>query len=867
MHTCSPKTSTNIGVLKLFLLSFVLSCSVLNAQVFEKHSYNIAAQSVSDALLELAIERDLNLVYVAAMTKKIQSNPVVGDYSVADALDTLLKDTGLRASVSNSRMIKIEKVPKRLQRPRLVLVPRQEPKPDPEPEVDTPRTEEIDEDYIEEIVVVAQLISPYNLGATVSSTKTQRDFLSTPQIVNALPASLSRDIAARDYSEATQLASSVNFLERSAGVVEELRLRGFAYPSLKTNGIGAHAYITPVDVAFIDNIEIAKGPSSVLFGRMEPGGIVNMMLKSPWQAWDQLAPNQLTLRYGTDDFQRMELDMSVDLSDATSVRSILFAQRYGSEEALDLDDSEGFMLALAHRLENDSEFNIHYRYESMDVLQRFGRPQDGFDNTVDVFITEDDEIEFVPSRQADLRSALDETRQTLYVSLTDWLLGDWSADIYLQYDQYKARSNLNYPVIEDFELEIDGTLVDSDELTFALLEDQRFLEAVVEGLEEIVIDESNISFENDPFAFDTHFFSAEFTLYNSHIFGNNSWLAGAEFEQLYGMNINYSEPEALIWQTHDTRSSFIPINQAEQLFNSEEVSSNVEDFNTGIFSQWVLSWQDFTGFLGMRLDYLDFSANRDGVDSSADFLESTFRLGGIYRLTDSSSLFFNYSESFTPQFGLQERFFANRVNEDNEEGGIAVIDFADPASSRQFELGIKQSFFDDRLQSSCALFDIEKDDILADILRQRSRGIECDIAGSINSKWHITTGISHLDAEIIESEHTEFTGKRPRMTPRNSVRLWITRNLGQWGNWYPRAGLGFRHIGERYIDPENEELLASYNLVDLGLFADYAEALSFTLFLRNVFDKQFVEGAFNAVPAWTTQGQERTLEVNVQYRF
>lgn len=845
------------------LLTTCLS-GALSAQVFEKHSYNIAAQPVSEALLELALERDLNLVYVAALTKKIQSQPLQGEYTIAEALDTMLNETGLRATVSNSRMIKIELAPKKPQRPRLILQPRQDIKPK---EPATPPPEEPEEDAIEEIVVVAQLISPYNLGTTVSSTKTQRDFLSTPQIVNALPASLSRDISARDYSEATQLASSVNFLERSAGVVEELRLRGFAYPSLKTNGIGAHAYIKPVDVAFIDSIEIAKGPGSVLFGRMEPGGVVNMMLKSPWQTYDELAPSQLTLRYGTDDFQRVELDVSADLSDSTSVRGVVFAQRYGEEAALDLDDAQGVMLALAHRLDNGSEFNIHYRYESMDVLQRFGRPREGFDNSVDVFITDDDEIEFVPSRQSDLRSALDESRQTLYVSLNDWLLGDWSADAYLQYDEYKANSNLNFPVIENFELEIDGTLVDSDELTIALLEDDEFLNAVLEGLEAIVIDETDISFENDPFAFDTRFFSAEFTAYNSYIFNNDSWLAGAEFEQLYGVNINYSEPETLIWQTHDTRSSFIPINQAELLFNSEELSNNVKDFNTGIFSQWVLSWQDFTAFVGARFDYLDFSAQREGVDSSADFLENTFRFGGIYRVTDTSSLFFNYSESFTPQFGLQELFFADRVDEDNEDGSIVVLNFADPAESRQLELGFKKSFFDGRLQSSCALFDIEKAGILADILRQRSRGAECDLAGSINRKWNITAGLSHLNAEIIESELPDFTGKRPRMTPENSVRIWITRDLGQFGNWYPRMGLGFRHIGERYIDSENEELLPAYNLLDLGLFTDYADNTSFTLFLRNVFDEQFVEGAFNAVPAWTTQGQERTLEANLSYRF
>lgn len=853
----------------IFILSLLLFPWQAYSQVFARDKYDIPAQPVSDALLELALERDLNLVYLANMTKSIQANPLSGHYTVAEALTILLDNTGLRASISNNRMIKIELVPK-AQKPTSQKIKAVPVAKDPQPTVKTDIIEKsnIDKDHIEKIHVVAQLISRYNLGTTVSSTKTQRGFLTTPQIVNAIPESLARDIGARDYSEATQLASSVSFLERSAGVVEELRLRGFAYPSLKINGVGAHAYITPVDVAFIDNIEIAKGPGSVLFGRMEPGGIINMMLKTPFNS-----NNSFNLRYGDDDFQRAEFDLSFDATEDTSVRGIVFAQKSGSEETLDLDDAQGIMLGLAHRLENGSELNMHYRHESIDVLQQFGRPQEGFDDSVEVFVSEDDEIEFIPSRQRDLRSRLDEKRHSLNVSLNDWLMGDWSADIHLQYDQYEANSNLNYPVIENFELEIDGSVANSEELTFALLENDEFLAQVLQGLESVIIDDSNLRFENDPFQFDTQFFSAEFTLYNSLL------TEQGQFEQLYGINVSYSEPETLIWQTHDSRSSFVPINQAETLFNSEEISSNVQDFNTGLFAQWVLTWHNFTAFLGARVDYLEYEANRDGVASKADFLESTFRIGAVYKLTDNNSLFFNYSESFTPQFGTQEIFQNNRITEENEEGEIVILNFARPAESQQIEAGFKQSFLNGRLQSSCAIFDIEKRNILSDILKQRSRGAECDLAGSINRDWHITIGLSHLNARINNSIFDDFKNKRPRMTPENSFRAWITHDIAQYtslshfgdffgkNKWQPRIGIGFRHVGERYIDSENEELLESYNIVDIALFADYMDQMSFTLLMRNLFDKEYVEGAFNAIPAWTTAGQERTLEFHLNYQF
>ena len=108
---------------------------------------------------------------------------------------------------------------------------------EPPAKVEEPREEEATEPievarpvYDDIVVVVAQMISPYNLGTTVSSTKTQRGFLETPQAVSAIPEELSKDIGSRDLADVTMLASSATYLERSAGVTDELRLRGFAYP-------------------------------------------------------------------------------------------------------------------------------------------------------------------------------------------------------------------------------------------------------------------------------------------------------------------------------------------------------------------------------------------------------------------------------------------------------------------------------------------------------------------------------------------------------------------------------------------------------------------------------------------------------------
>ena len=840
-----------IRVITLICIVIFYFSSVSSAQKLERYKFDIKAQPVNNALIELALQRGLNVVYLANLTKDIKANEVKGDHSLAQALDLLLDGSGLKATITNNRMIKIKRVRIKKRptvKPRIVTKPTK-PKAEVKsiPVVSKPAE-------IERIEVVAQLMSPYNLGSTIASTKTQRDFLETPQIINALPKELSTDINARSYSDTVALASSVTYLERSTGVVDELRLRGFAYPALKINGMSSHAYVAPVDVAFIDNIEVAKGPSSVLFGRMEPGGVINMMLKKPGSSQDNLM-----VRYADDDFKRAELDINWQLSDSTELRSIGFSQRHGSRDEVDLNDADGLMLALNHQFDNGGELNLHYRFESQEVLQRFGSPVEGFNSSVQFFREDNGDIEVVASRQEDVRSGLDVDRNSLYLGINDWLIADWSADFHLQVDQYKASSLIRYPIISEFVVDINGDIVTNEELTEALLADEELFQLLAEGLQTVSVDPENISFESAEFSYDTQFISTEFTLYKTLSF---DWF---ELEQLYGVNFNRSKPETLVWQTHDTRSNFVPTEQTEVLFNTESTRTDLTDINAGLFGQWVLSWQDFTAFVGTRVDYLKFSSNHDVIDQEKSFTESTFRLGGIYRLTDTSSLFLNYSESFSPQFGLEETEVIDAV--EDEDDIIANVIFPEPARSNQYELGIKKSWLAGQLQTSCSAFNIEKRGINTIIKRQKNQGLECDVAGSFGHGWHLALGLHWLDAEITESSEPDFIGKRPRMTPEHSLRLWLNKEFSLSNNWHGSMGLGLTYVDKRFYDSENEEALDGYQVVDAAISFEYGEDIRLSLMLRNIFDEVYTQGVFNALPYWTNPGQERTFETRLSYYF
>ena len=843
-----------ITALALTLLSSNYSYSQ-TSQGIQKYQFNIEQQSVNSALIDLALQRNLNIVYLADVTKNLTANALVGDYTLAEALNHLLKDTKLRASIVNNRVIQIERV---------VLKPRPfnyksyyEPIPAPKntTQVNTQPESKIEEqvEEVETIVVVGKLMSPYNMGTTVSSTKTQRDFLSTAQVVNALPEELAKDTSSRNYSDAISYVSSVTYLERSSGITDELRLRGFAYPSLKINGVGSHAYVAPVDLSFVDRIEIAKGPSSVLFGRMEPGGLVNMMLKQA-----DGSPSSISASASSDDYSKFELDGQVSLTNDTAIRAIGFIQEQGEDESLDLNDAKGVMLGLNSQLDQGGEINFNYRYESETILQQFGRPIEGFNNEVFFFREDDGSIEVVAPRQEDVRSGLDADRQSFYLGFNDWLLGNWSADLHFQLDKYQASSLVSYPIIEDFIVDINGDTITSSELNAILRQNPEIFEQLIERLQTISIDDDNIRYEDNRFAYDTEFFSAEFTAYQNKSFGS------FELEQLYGVNFNDSKPQSLIWQNHDSRSNFVPAGQTEILAEFEPEETEVKDVNIGVFGQWVVDWQDFTLFVGARVDQLKLSVISENLDLEEKFTEFTYRIGGIYQLSETSSIFANYSRSFSPQFRLSEGI---DFEEEEDEEEASRISIPSPANSHQYEIGIKKLWLDDRLQTNCSYYDIEKRNIAALIRAQSSKGFECDVAGSLDTDWHVIASFTKLSAEVIESDDPDFIGLKPRMTPELTASLWLNKDFTFSHNWKSRWGIGFKHVDERFINIDNEVRLDEYQLVDLSLSFDYANKFNLTLFVRNVFDEQYTEGVFNALPYWTNPGSERAVESRISYKF
>ncbi|HUL03272.1 MAG TPA: TonB-dependent siderophore receptor [Gemmatimonadales bacterium] len=121
----------------------------------------------------------------------------------------------------------------------------------------------------------------YTAKNATGGTKTDTPLLETPMAVQVVP---------RDVIEDRQERTSLEVIKNVSGVqsdtyqfYDQFLIRGFEnyYGSTFRNGLQLRGINEAVNLAFVDHVEIVKGPSSVLYGRIEPGGFVNMVTKKP----------------------------------------------------------------------------------------------------------------------------------------------------------------------------------------------------------------------------------------------------------------------------------------------------------------------------------------------------------------------------------------------------------------------------------------------------------------------------------------------------------------------------------------------------------------------------------------------------------
>lgn len=151
------------------------------------------------------------------------------------------------------------------------------------------------------VLVTAQRGS-YSVTRATTATKTDTPIMETPVSIQAVPRAVMDDQQVISVSDAVRNISGVQ--PGGYAFYDNFILRGFdAGGSTYRNGL-RHISTTSLETANLDVIEILKGPASILYGRAEPGGIINLATKRPLD----VPYYSLQQQFGSYNFYRTTID-------------------------------------------------------------------------------------------------------------------------------------------------------------------------------------------------------------------------------------------------------------------------------------------------------------------------------------------------------------------------------------------------------------------------------------------------------------------------------------------------------------------------------------------------------------------------------
>jgi iron complex outermembrane receptor protein len=159
---------------------------------------------------------------------------------------------------------------------------------------------------LSEFQVTTSADKGYRAGNSVSATRIDTPIKDLPFAISAFTQQFITDIGARDLFDVVQYAPGVTSAGREFNAGNAVyTIRGFDQTP-QHNGFVGEGYI---DTVSVERVEVVKGPSSMLYGQVAPGGTVNYITKRPGSRQSAVWNAQV----GSHEFWRASLDLNQPL--------------------------------------------------------------------------------------------------------------------------------------------------------------------------------------------------------------------------------------------------------------------------------------------------------------------------------------------------------------------------------------------------------------------------------------------------------------------------------------------------------------------------------------------------------------------------
>lgn len=652
---------------------------------------------------------------------------------------------------------------------------------------------------MEEIIITERAQKLYRIKET-SISKLPTEPLASSQMVTVITDSLIRDQGARDSQDLYRNISGVTTFSY-AGVTA----RGFRQEENFYDGLRGDPYagFSVPQLFNVERVEYLKGPAGMLYGQAAPGGLFNYVTKKP-----EFTPaSEISVVAGTHDRYGASASYNDTFSEKTAGRAGFFYEqrdtyRFNSDsEVLILDAGVTTKLSFGTLTLQGTRYD-----QNLGGNRLRGVPADDDGN----FITT---IKWNHNEPTDF---LNMEANVLQASLDGSVSDNFDFNAAIRYRDGKEEQEYHEPrglIDTDSDGAVDTSIREFRDQT-------RRTESWSYGANGIwsqTFDavENRILFGLDHYTQD-------------YIFDYDRARGTATAEAGLPTPLSLSNPEYGV--TDPSTYTLTNIQDGQENYARR----------TGFYIMEEATIGRFVLVAGARYDtFKDRQVTSELTGNSW-----TWRLGTVYRVTDEISLFGQYATSFEPQ---------SISNSDTRRGGPF-----EPTKGDIFEAGIKTGLFDGKLQSSLALYQIRKKNLLqvdprgdvnGDGLDDffafgevTSKGIDFDLAADITPNWVLTMAYGYNDTKITEGAGgvgIRFNiGDRFANAPKHQLGFWTRYQ-------FPEIGLALA-LGGDYVSERvsiSGQTVKPYMVFDASIIYDM-EPFSVLLRIDNLFDKEYAASGF-----------------------
>lgn len=616
-----------------------------------------------------------------------------------------------------------------------------------------------------------------------------------PQSVSVVTRQTMDDRGVTDLAEAMKQVTGMTVVRYDgAGIFNDIKSRGYAIEATQLDGVTTTqttAFATSLDTAIYDRIEVLRGPTGLYQSGGEPGGTINLVRK---RATDQWRFGGLAAG-GSWDSYRGEVDASGPLVESGKLRARVVGV---------VDDRQSYQDVVA------TNKKVGYGTLEADLTEAttlsVGLARQEIDSVINQGL----------SAYADGR-LLDVPRSTFFGA--DWNNQDTNTE-----EQFiEVRHRFDNGAIA----QLSGRRVDR----WVLYEGVRANGAVDPTT-------GNVNYESvinedamDERSMDAHVSSPVRVAGLSH-----DLLAGVDYrtserDLAYGYgptgSFNAFSP------THSFNLGSIPFQYRNHTDIEQYGAYGQARIKPGV--DWL------TLVAGGRLSWWNTEINNalTGAVTARYSSRGEFTpYGGIvFDASKEVSLYGSYTEIFKPQNAL-------------DASGSLIA----PRVGGAYEIGVKGSFLDDRLNTHLALYHMSDENRAVAIPgclgsncneaagKVRSRGLEAQISGSPIPDWDVSAGYAYVLTDTVKGTVSTQGGTFSTETPKHTATLWAKYTIPDGALQGLSLGGGVKALSSFYSQSGATRWIQDgYAIVDAVAGYAIAENLDLALNVNNVFDKKYYE--------------------------